>query len=77
MPGAKLWFTCHQTTSKTRRPAILVIEPGEHFLFACLLHTRFDQIHKRLTKIFGCQTGARVNMKASHAHGFEYCNLAQ
>ena len=66
-----------QTACRTGRPAILVIQPGEHLLLLGLVHAGADQRHELVAQVRGAHPRPDVHMKPAQPHFFEKFDLPQ
>ena len=67
----------HKATGRAGGPAVLIVEPGQHFLGLRLVTAGFHHIHKFIAEVRRVQTGAGVEMGAAEAHFFHLLQLAQ
>ena len=68
MAGPFGFILGHDTTGCSGRPAVLIVEPGQHLFVLGFLHTGFDETEKIVAEIGGYQTGAAVHMKSAEPH---------
>jgi hypothetical protein len=67
----------HQAAAEARRPAVLVVEPGEHPLAPPIVRAGPHQAQPLRAHVRRRQAGARVDVEAAHAHRLEHIDLLE
>ena len=76
VPYAVFFLLCDEPSGESRRPPVLVVEPGEHLFFFGLAGALLNQVHEFVAEIFGLKAGPHVHVESAEAHFLQYLDLA-
>ena len=75
VPGAVLGVFGQKAARRAGGPAVLVVQPGQHFFVPAFFHAGLDQRHMLVAQIGRSHAGAHMHMSAAQAHFLQYFQL--